>query len=1282
MPPLRAASEVTITLCDPGSTTVDVRAEDFIGTERFLVQRRLGSGAFGVVYEAFDRREGHPVALKVLRHPDADALYRFKKDFRSLADIRHPNLVSFYELIHTEGFWFFSMELVPGVDFIEYLTGRKVSDGEDEEEQPFRPHGPEGYERIRQAFTQLAQGLHTVHRHGKVHRDIKPSNVLVTPEGRVVLLDFGLVTELVRYDTAQAAPEATPQLVGTPAYMAPEQALGIPGSPAGDWYSVGVMLFLALCGELPYKGSLGQILTQKQIGEVPQPRHWVPDIPDDLDALCRSVLDPDPETRPSGRRILAQLVPTESGERSKSEAVHVGGRSEEEVTEGFFVGRGEPLETLERAWEESREGAVSVFLKGPSGIGKSALTERFVEGIHRRDPSAVLLLGRCYPQESVPYKALDSLVDSLSRFLFSRSPEKLEQLLPSSIGALARLFPVLRRIDAVARKEPVEDEPGSTPQRQRRRAFEALRELLRRIAVERPVLLLIDDLHWGDVDSFQLFDHLLAVPFPPPVLLVGVYRAEDEADSPFVGALAGALDTPAWRPRDVRWIELSRLSQDEVGELMRRLERHRRLPPGLVDVVGEAEGNPLFIAELLRYAESLEIGQGKAEAPPAPGELHLRDLIMARIERLTPPAARLLRVVATAATPLDREVARQAAGIAGKLRASLRELRDSRLLRQRSIHGQVAIETYHDRIRETVMSSLEAEERRELHRDLALALESSGRASPETLAMHFQATAEMVRSREYLASAAREAEEALAFDRAARLYRLTLELSPEEDEGRYEIQVRLGAALANAGRSRDAADTYIQAVGDSGTINPVEVQRRAAEKLLVSGHIDRGMAVLRHVLRTQGMELGEPGWRSLLRLGWARLRLRLRGQGFTERDEVDCDPELLRRIDVCWSVTIGLCLVDLQQAAEYHAHHLRLAIEGGEPRRMARGLAMEIFFGAMEGQPIEVTREAAQRLAESVGGMYALGLTEMATGMVSCSRGLFRRAHRQLREAEISLRESRRGTVWELDTVHHFRVLAMMALGQFPELFEELPGLLERARERGDLYLEIHLLNRVESLRLLVADRPGEAHHLLLGSMASWASEGFHFQHFGHLLARVQLALYEGRGLEAREILAEHRRALAGSQLERLELVRVEAQELRVRVGLAAAAQRSRAEGRPSVRLLARVEGLLRGLERPGASEWSRALGELHRGGLAALRRNFKEAISHLESALVRFEQVEMPLHAAAARYRRAQLLASEGVERHRIREQRERSERTLEVCGIRSPKRFVAMLAPGRTEG
>ncbi len=107
------------------SASLPSLAESFVGTERFLVQRRIGAGAFGVVYEAFDRQEKATVALKVLRFGEADALYRFKKGFRSLADLRHPNLVEFYELHHQNGYWFFSMEMIAALRLPRGLVARR-----------------------------------------------------------------------------------------------------------------------------------------------------------------------------------------------------------------------------------------------------------------------------------------------------------------------------------------------------------------------------------------------------------------------------------------------------------------------------------------------------------------------------------------------------------------------------------------------------------------------------------------------------------------------------------------------------------------------------------------------------------------------------------------------------------------------------------------------------------------------------------------------------------------------------------------------------------------------------------------------------------------------------------------------------------------------------------------------------------------------------------------------------------------------------------------------------
>lgn len=188
---------------------------DFQGTERFSIRCRLGAGAFGVVYEAFDRERGAAVALKTLRPGNVDALYRLKREFRALADITHPNLATLYELLTHEEQWFFTMELVEGTNFLQYVRAQHAASaaplsaggpGSTVSETPAdsAPRPSEAAStapsfdagRLRTALRQVVSGVAALHDAGKLHRDIKPSNVLVTREGRVVLLDFGLVTEL------------------------------------------------------------------------------------------------------------------------------------------------------------------------------------------------------------------------------------------------------------------------------------------------------------------------------------------------------------------------------------------------------------------------------------------------------------------------------------------------------------------------------------------------------------------------------------------------------------------------------------------------------------------------------------------------------------------------------------------------------------------------------------------------------------------------------------------------------------------------------------------------------------------------------------------------------------------------------------------------------------------------------------------------------------------------------------------------------------------------------
>src|SRR4029453_19328223 len=222
----------------------DVAPEPFTGTDRFAVTRRIGHGSMGVVYEAQDLARQMTVAVKTIRGGDATALYRFKREFRSLSKITHRNLAMLYELFAGATPWFFTMELVNGLTFLDYV----------------RQSGAADYTRLSAALNELIAALTALHSRNKLHRDIKPSNVLVEPTGRVVVLDFGLVTDL-EAGSLGTFPER--DWFGTLAYMAPEQASGEELTDATDWYSVGTLVFQAVTGRLPFEGDSQAILDAK-----------------------------------------------------------------------------------------------------------------------------------------------------------------------------------------------------------------------------------------------------------------------------------------------------------------------------------------------------------------------------------------------------------------------------------------------------------------------------------------------------------------------------------------------------------------------------------------------------------------------------------------------------------------------------------------------------------------------------------------------------------------------------------------------------------------------------------------------------------------------------------------------------------------------------------------------------------------------------------------------------------------------------------------------------------
>lgn len=684
-----------------------------LSSRRYAIQRVLGRGGMGVVYEAFDSKDRTLVALKTIDPGEAEHLYRLKREFRALADVQHKNIVRFGELSHEEGQWFFSMELVRGKNFIDYirLPGRKddnhaaaattilrnllrnalAVDDPTEVAPPREVSFDE--DRLRDSLAQLVSALSAIHDAGHVHRDVKPSNILVSDEGRLVLLDFGLVLALAKAGRTEAPDE----LVGTPAFMAPEQLSGEPGGPEADWYAVGVILHIALTGMLPFDGNAGDICRAKKERAAPAPSSIAQGVPPDLDRLCVDLLHRDTSQRPGADAIRARLGMTMASRGTRLAPAAAP-----------FVGRGPELAVIARAHAAVRAGrGQRVVVEGEPGVGKSALVQRFL-ATATGDP--VVLAGRCYEQESVPFKGLDSIVDALSEHLLGCDEATVNELLAGGVRYLATVFPVLARVPAVAgtiaESRSVASEGGL-----REQAFRELERLIDALGRRRPLVVCLDDVQWADADSLALLRRLVLRANAVPCLFLATFRP--------------GIEPPQWAELSVgsERLVLGGLGEEESRALWDVIGPAATTPGATAlrdEAVEEAAGHPLFLAELALAARS-----GHTEAC----HLRLEDVLWRRIQERDPIEQRFMEMLAFAGAPAPCEAVARAADLdVGECVTRLGGLKAAQLVRVTRRGEERLVEPYHARIRESLVERLAGEgEGRTAQRHLRL-----GRALHET----------------------------------------------------------------------------------------------------------------------------------------------------------------------------------------------------------------------------------------------------------------------------------------------------------------------------------------------------------------------------------------------------------------------------------------------------------------------------------------------------------------------------------------------------------------------
>ena len=741
-----------------------------IVNQRYTLLRTLGEGGMGEVFLAADReRSGALVALKYLsRQQETAGSERLREEFRKMSRLDHPHLVRVYDLEEDQSRRepFICMEYVEGVDFLSACRGADVQS-------------------VLNLGIQSLLALEYLHSQGFVHCDLKPENLLVSPPGpvadepRVRLLDFGL---------SRTLGEQEREAGGSLAYTAPEQFRAERVDLRADLYSLGVMLYQALTGKLPFEASSAAEMIQAQLTQdPPAPRRLRPDLDPGLEAVLLRLLHKQPAERyPDARQVIEGLGQLAAVPQTTSPASlwHRTSR---------LVGRKEHLEELERVFgvllaPDPPTGPLRLLWHGSPGTGRTRLLEESRSLARSRGIEVIEVAADS--RTWGPYGLL----------------ARIEERLRESHHRLARAARTASVPGPASDPLPGNSDPDARAAR--------LRKALGAVCQLSPVAILIDDLHAADADSRAALATLLEFRGALRALILATCSGSIDAIGPELA------DT--WKQEEMGLTaEVERLPDEEISALLASLMRSDPSRPMPGFMLRHADGNPRFAVEWARtlsekgvlrvLAKDRSLVLEATEQLKAPEGLV--GLSQQRLEGLAPAALALASGLAV----LDRPAPlRQAAEVAGLEPAetadAARELRERGLL-ARSGTSDADPSLVHAALRDAVLARL-AGKAAVLHARAAVLLEkaSSTPASASEIAWHWRRAQDHPRALEAALRAAEEAKLAGAVAQQVRMLEWALDACPEEaTERKTDLLIRIALSLQSRESFEHALSVYRQA---------------------------------------------------------------------------------------------------------------------------------------------------------------------------------------------------------------------------------------------------------------------------------------------------------------------------------------------------------------------------------------------------------------------------------------------------------------------------------------
>ncbi len=816
---------------------------------RYQVGRFLGEGGKKRVYLCHDTRLDRDVAFSLIKTEGLDEAghQRVEREAQAMGRLgAHPHIVSVFELGEEDGQPFIITELMGGGD-VEGLIERA-------------PEHRLPLERVLEIGQQVCLGLEFAHEKGIVHRDLKPGNVWLTADpsagspstreagsesaartgqapsasspnapihrgsesaartGRAVakIGDFGLAVAVDRSRLTQAG-----MMVGTVAYMPPEQALGGEVTPRSDLYSLGAMLYELVTGRPPFVADESVAIITQHLNTPPVAPTWhQPDCPPGLETLILRLLEKDPAKRPASATEVRQALEGVGGQGSG-----VGqGSTPHPLAPGpqppgdnplyrrVFVGREPELGQLQRAFDAALSGQGGLaMVVGEPGIGKTALCEQISTYVAVRGGKT--LVGHCYEEGSfsLPYLAF---VEAMRTYVLAREPDGLRQDLGTGAAEVARI------VSEVRDRVQVELRAPGDPEDDRWRLLQAVTGFLRNAGTVQPLLLVLEDLHWADRGTLDLLLHLARNLEGARLLVVGNYRdVEVDRSHPLSGALADLR-----RVSSFQRVPLRGLTVDEVHRMMTNIRGQEPSWSRAEAIHRQTEGNPLFVQEVLRYLveEGLVVREGgrytrtDGTDPEAGIPEGLRDVIGKRLSKLSPECNRLLATAAVIGRDFALQTLQRVVDVSEEdVLSALEEAARVGVLEERARVGMMGFRFSHALFRQTLYEEIFAPRRIRLHQHVARALEQQYASRLEEhaaeLAEHFAQSTDaedLQKAVDYGEIAAKRAMGVCAYGEAVRLLEQALQaqevLDPDDKARRCDLLLALGEALMPLGAGRRA----------------------------------------------------------------------------------------------------------------------------------------------------------------------------------------------------------------------------------------------------------------------------------------------------------------------------------------------------------------------------------------------------------------------------------------------------------------------------------------------